>query len=257
VKSLTVDGVRLAYHVEGAEYSPPIVLINSLGTDSRMWDPQIPELSLSFRVLRYDVRGHGKSEVSNEPVTIERLGLDLLALLDELSITTARICGLSLGGVVALWLAIHYPERIERAVFANTAARIGTVEGWDARIEAVRAGGMKAVRETVLARFLSAGFRSQHPETTQWIGDMLEATNPAGYIAACAALRDIDLRGLIHKIRVPCLIIAGALDEATPPAQAEELHQAISGSDLIIFQDVAHLSNVEQPEAFTVCLLQD
>src|SRR4029453_12369065 len=108
--------------------------------DWRMWNPQVAELSKSFCVLRYDIRGHGQSGLSKETFTIERLGLDLLALLDELSIERVQICGLSLGGVIALWLAINYPERIERAVFANTAARIGTVEGWNARIDAVRTG---------------------------------------------------------------------------------------------------------------------
>lgn len=257
MRSVIVDGVRLAYRLDGEDQSPPIVLINSLGTDLRMWDPQIPELSRSLHVVRYDVRGHGQSEVSDKAVTIERLGLDLLALLDQLSLAKVRICGLSLGGVIALWLAINHPERIERAVFANTAARIGTVEGWNARIESVQAGGMAAVRGDVVARFLSAGFRARDPETTHWIGDMLEATDPAGYVAACAAVRDADLRDLVHNIRIPSLIIAGGIDESTPPAQAEELHNAISGSSLRIFPEVAHLSNLEQPKAFTACLLRE
>ena len=256
MRSLIVDGVRLAYRLDGPEQSPVIVFINSLGTDWRMWNPQVAELSKSFRLLRYDIRGHGQSGLSSEAFNIARLGLDLLALLDELSLDRVRLCGLSLGGVIALWLAIHHPERIERGVFANTAARIGTVEGWNARIDAVQTGGMGALRNEVVARFLSAGFRERDPETTQLIGDILEATNPVGYIAACVALRDSDLRDLIHKIRVPSLIVAGALDEATPPAQARELHNAIVGSELIIFPEVAHLSNVEQPEAFNVCLLR-
>lgn len=256
MSSLIVDGVRLAYRLDGDENSPTIVLVNSLGADLRMWNPQVDALSRSFRILRYDIRGHGQSGVSDEEVTIERLGLDLMDLLDELSIRSVHICGLSLGGMIALWLAVHHPERIERAVFANTAARIGTVEGWNARIDAVGVGGMAAVREAVVVRFLSDGFRARHLETAQWVGDMLEATNPEGYIAACAALRDADLTHLIHKIQVPSLIITGALDEATPPAQAKELHNAIRGSDLIILPEVAHMSNVEQPEAFNACLLQ-
>jgi 3-oxoadipate enol-lactonase len=256
VTSLIVDRVRLTYRLDGPEQSPTIVLINSLGADLRMWNPQIAALSRSFRVLRYDVRGHGQSGASDKELTIAQLGLDLLALLDELSIARVHICGLSLGGMIGLWLAIHHPERIERAVFAHTAARIGTAEGWNARIEAVRAGGMAAVREAIVARFLSDGFRARHPETAHWLGDMLEATDPEGYIAACAALREADLRHLIHKIQIPSLILSGALDQATPPAQAEELHCAIRGSELIIFPGVAHLSNVEQPDAFNACLLK-
>ncbi len=253
--SLIVDGVRLAYRLDGDEHSPAIVFVNSLGCDLRMWNPQVAALSGSFRVLRYDVRGHGQSGMSDKPITLERLGLDLLALLDELSIGRINICGLSLGGMIALWLAIRHPERIERAVFANTAARIGTADGWNARIGAVESGGMAAVREAVVARFLSEAFRARNPETAQWVGDMLEATNPEGYIAACVALRDADLRPLIDRIQVPSLVLAAALDESTPPAQAEELHNTIRGSELIIFPNVAHLSNVEQPDAFNACLL--
>ncbi|MCM3873262.1 MAG: 3-oxoadipate enol-lactonase [Pyrinomonadaceae bacterium] len=255
MKSLTVDGLRLAYRLDGDEHSPPMVFVNSLGCDLRMWNPQVAALSNSFRILRYDIRGHGQSGPSPEAFTIERLGLDLLALLDELSIGRTHICGLSLGGMIALWLTIHHPERIERAVFANTAARIGTVEGWNARIGAVESGGMAAVREVVVARFLSEPFRARQPETAQWVGDMLEATIPEGYIAACVALRDADLRHLIHKIQVPSLVLAAALDESTPPAQAQELHDAIRGSELRIFPAVAHLSNVEQPDHFSDCLL--
>jgi 3-oxoadipate enol-lactonase len=255
VKSLIVDRVRLNYRIDGDDNLPPIVLINSLGTDLRMWDPQIALLSEKFRVVRYDIRGHGKSGVSNEAFTLERLGLDLLSLLDELSITRARLCGLSLGGMIAMWLAIHHCERVDWALFAHTAVRIGTNEGWNARIAAVQSGGMPAVREAVLGRFLSARFRAGHPGTVQWIGDMLEATNPLGYIAACDALRDADLRHVIREIKIPSLIVTGALDEATPPAQAEELHDAIDDSDLLIIPGVAHLSNIEQPEIFSACLI--
>jgi len=168
-----------------------------------------------------------------------------------LHIEHAHICGLSLGGVIALWFAVHYPTRIKSAIFADTAARIGSEEIWDARIDAVRAGGMGAVRDAVLARFLSETFRQRHPETTQQIGAMIEATDPAGYIGTCAALRAADLREIVSAIHVPSLILVGALDVSTPPSQSQELHTAIAGSQLVIFPDVAHLSNVEQAEAFS------
>ena len=166
------------------------------------------------------------------------------------------MCGLSLGGIIALWLAIHHPERLHQAVFANTAARIGTVESWNARIAAVRGGRMPAIRDVALARFLSPGFRAAHPTVTQRIATMLLATPPEGYMAACAALCDADLPAEIGRIRVPSLIIGGEQDESTPPAQAEELHAAIQGSQRVIFPGVAHLSNVEQPNKFTAHLLR-
>ncbi len=251
----TSSGVRLANQVDGPDDAPTLVLVNSVGTNLHMWDAQVARLSHALRIVRYDARGHGASDVPAGPYTLEQFGLDLLALLDELRIEQANICGLSLGGITALWLAIEYPHRVARAVFANTAARIGTTESWDARIEAVRGGGMAAIRDMVLARFLSANFRQQHPETAHQIGDMIEATNPIGYINACMALRDADLRARIHEIRTPSLILGGALDESTPPAQSHELHNIISGSQLRIFDEVAHLSNVERPDEFSEYVL--
>jgi 3-oxoadipate enol-lactonase len=251
VNFFLTNGVRIAYRIDGPEDAPVLVMVNSLGTDVRMWDVQVALLSRSLRIVRYDCRGHGASDVPDGPYTIERFGLDLLALLDRLQIKRAHLCGLSLGGVVALWFSARYPERVISAVFANTAARIGSEETWNARIDAVRTGGMAAVRDTVLERFLSEGFRQQHPETTRQIGEMIEATDPHGYIGACIALRDADLRGMVSTIRVPSLIVAGDLDESTPESQARELHAAIAGSQLVVLREVAHLSNVERPEEFS------
>ncbi|SRR5579884_303237 len=245
------NDVRIAYRIDGPEDAPTVVLVNSLGTNLHMWDAQIAPLSQHFRVLRYDFRGHGSSSIPSEPSTIAQFGLELLALFDTLQIERAHICGLSLGGIIALYFVSHYPERINRAVFANTAARIGSEAIWDARIAAVQNGGMAAVQDAVLARFLSAAFRQQHPEVAHKIAAMVAATNPVGYIGACAALRDADLRATVSSIRTPSLIIGSELDESTPPAQAEELHASIPGSQLVIFPQTAHLSNVEQPEAFT------
>lgn len=252
---LTVDSLPLAYRVDGPAAAPALVFSNSLGTDWRMWDAQAAALIGRFRVVRYDTRGHGQSGVPAAPATIMRLGQDLLALLDHLQIERAHVCGLSLGGLTALWLAARHPERLQRLVLADTAARIGSTAGWEARIAAVRAGGMEAVRDAVVARFLSAAFRARRPDVTQAVSAMLTGTDPVGYMAACAALRDADLRAAVPTIRVPALIMAGALDAATPPAQAKALHSDLAGSELIIFPDAAHLANIEQPEAFTAALL--
>ena len=246
-----IDGLGIAYHVDGPESAQPLVLINSLGTDLRMWDPQMDELSRHFRVIRYDCRGHGASDVPDVPASISRLGADLVALLDHLHVERAHLCGLSLGGLTALWVAAHHPERVDRAVFANTAARLGTTDSWDARMRAVREGGMAAIRDTVVARFLGAGFRAEHADVVRRIGDMVEATPVAGYLAACAALRDADLRDSVSSIRAPSLIVAGELDESAPARQSEELHAAIAGSELVVLAGAAHLTNVEQAEEFT------
>ena len=251
MSELAVDGTRIAYRVDGRAGAPPILRINSVGTDLRMWDAQVGPLGQDLRVIRFDCRGHGQSSPSPEPVTLERLGRDALALLDHLEVERTHVCGLSLGGVIALWMAAHHRERVDRAVFANTSARIGTAESWGARIEAVRAGGMAAVRDTVLARFLGAAFREQHPATARKIGQMLEGTDPASYIAVCEALRDTDLGPVVASIRTPSLIIGGALDKSTPVQQAEELYRAIPTSKLLVLAGAAHLSNVEYSEEFT------
>ena len=251
MNELAVDDTQIAYRVDGRADGPSILLINSLGTDLRMWDAQIGALGQDLRVIRYDSRGHGQSRPSSEPVTLDRLGRDALAVLDHLEVERTHICGVSLGGVVALWMAAHHADRVDRAVFANTAARIGTAESWRARIEAIHAGGMTAVRDAVLARFLGAAFRELHPATARLIGQMLDDTDPTSYIRTCEALRDTDLRPVVTSIRAPSLIIAGALDESTPVRQAEELYGAIPRSKLLVLAGAAHLSNVEYPEEFT------
>jgi 3-oxoadipate enol-lactonase len=245
------DGVRIAYRVDGEDSHDALVLINSLGTDLRLWEPQMPELTRHFRVIRYDCRGHGESDVPPIPATIDRLGADLIALLDCLHVDIAHLCGLSLGGLTALWAAAYHRKRVGCAIFANAAARFGTTQSWEERIRAVRAGGMTAISETVVGRFLGATFRAAHPDVTRRITDMVEATPADGYIAVCAALRDADLRDVVSRIRAPSLILAGELDQSAPLRQSEELSTMISSSELVVLPGAAHLTNVEQADEFT------
>jgi len=247
---ITNDGVRLAYRVDGQPEAPWLALLNSVGMDLRMWESQMPRFSEHFCVLRFDMRGHGASEAPPGPYSIERLGSDLIGLFDALAIRRVHLCGLSLGGLVAQWCAAEWPERVDRIVLANTAARIGTASSWSDRIATVRSGGMRAVRDLALARFLTERFQSEHPDETQRIANIFEATPAEGYIAACAALRDADLHRALMRIKAPVLIIAGDLDEATPVPLARELHSAIASSKLTVLQGAAHLSNVEQSEVF-------
>ena len=247
-----IDGLNIAYRVDGDDSKDAVVLINSLGTDLRLWEPQMDELTRHFRVIRYDCRGHGDSDVPQDRTTsIGRLGADLVALLDCLNIERAHLCGISLGGFTALWLAAYHRERVGRCVFANAAARLGSEQSWDERIRAVEAGGLAAISETVVGRFLGATFRAAHPDVTRHLIDMVEATPAAGYIAACAALREADLHNVISRIRAPSLIIGGELDQSTPVGQSEELNTLISDSKLVVLPGAAHLTNVEQAEKFT------
>jgi len=247
-----IDGLGIAYRVDGPDSADSLVLINSLGTDLRLWEPQMEELTRHFRVVRYDCRGHGDSDVPPDRTTsIGRLGADLVALLDCLNIERAHLCGISLGGFTGLWLAAYHRERVGRAVFANTAARLGSEQSWDERIRAVEAGGLAAISETVVGRFLGATFRAAHPDVTRHLVEMVEATPAAGYVAACAALREADLHNVISRIRAPSLIIGGELDQSTPVGQSEELNTLISDSKLVVLPGAAHLTNVEQAEKFT------
>jgi 3-oxoadipate enol-lactonase len=250
-----IDGTRLHCLVEGPEEAPAIAFLNSLGTDLRLWDPQVDALRTSFRTLRHDARGHGASDSPPGPYSIELLGTDVVGLLDALAIGRAHVCGISMGGLVAQWLAATHPERIKRAIFASTAIKIGSKDFWDERARAVEAGGMKAIRETVMQRFLTGSFRKASPRTARKVEAALESTPPDGYVASCLAVRDADLADTVGSIRAPSLIVAGAEDEATPPRDAEKLHERIAGSELVVLDDASHLCNLEQPERFNQAVL--
>ena len=250
-----VPGGFVRYDLRGPPGAPAVVLCGSLGSDLGMWDQQIPALARRHRVLRYDCRGHGASTVTPGPCTIDRLARDVLALLDGMDIARASVCGLSMGGQVGLWLGIYAAERVDRLVLANTGAQIGSREGWDARIAAVQRGGVAAVADGILDRWLSEPYRSAHPDQVAWLRGMLLRTPAAGYAACCAAVRDCDLRGAAAEVRAPTLVVAGALDAATPPADARALAGRIRGASYLELP-AAHLSNVESAERFTAALLQ-
>ena len=227
-----------------------LVLSNSLGTNLSMWDPQMPQLKQRFRVLRYDTRGHGRSSVTPGDYTIEQLGRDVVALLDVLELKRVHFCGLSMGGMIGMWLGVHAAERIDRLILCNTAARIGTKESWNARIATVRTQGMNAVAAAVMERWFTPEFRAMRPQRIAQAQQMLENSSPEGYAANCAAIRDMDQREDVARITAATLIVCGAKDPVTPPADAHFLISRIRGAEIVEL-DAAHLSNVEQAEAFT------
>ncbi|MGB6191500.1 MAG: 3-oxoadipate enol-lactonase [Terracidiphilus sp.] len=235
------NGARLHYEVSGGTDAPNLVLLNSLGSNLQMWDRVLPEFEEKFRVLRSDMRGHGRSEVAAEAFTIEQLGRDVLKLMDEVKAEKASICGVSLGGLAGLWLGIYAPDRVERLILANTAAKIGTKEIWEQRIEAVKANGMAALAAATLERWYTPVYRQEHPEEMEKIRRMIAATDPQGYAACCAVLRDADLRAEAAGVRAVTLVIAGAHDPATPPADGRALHTAIEHSRYVEF-DASHMS---------------
>jgi 3-oxoadipate enol-lactonase len=250
--------VRLAdgdlnYLLEGPAGAPVLVLSNSLGTDLHMWDAQIPAFTQHFQVLRYDTRGHGRSLVSEGPYSIEQNGRDVLALLDALDIAKAHFCGLSMGGLIGQWLGINAPERIERLVLCNTAAKIGSDEVWNPRIEMVLRDGqaaMRALRDASIARWFTAEFAEAHADKVEPIVGMLAQTSPEGYAANCAAVRDADYREQIAAISAPTLIVCGTADVVTTVEHGRFMQAQIADVQLTEFH-AAHLSNVEAGEAFT------
>lgn len=248
-----LNNMHTCFEWSGGEGLPDLVLSNSLGADLSMWNPQIEEFSRRFRVLRYDTRGHGGSATTDGPYTIEQLGGDVITMLDALNIRHAAFCGLSMGGLIGQWLAIHAPQYIDQLILANTAARIGTVERWNARIRAVLEEGMQAAVPSILERWFTHEYRALAPEAVAAAGRMLEAANPRGYAACCEALRDMDEEEFVHRIDVPTLVIAGAKDTATPPAEGMSLADRIAGAQYLCL-NAAHLSNIEAAGEFTAAV---
>jgi 3-oxoadipate enol-lactonase/4-carboxymuconolactone decarboxylase len=248
-----LEDCRLHYRFDGPEGAPVVLFGNSLGTDFGMWDAQAEHFGKRFRVLRYDMRGHNERSVTPGPYTLEQLGRDALHLLQALGIERVHYVGLSLGGMVGMWLAVNAPQRIARLALCNTAAHMPPPETWNARIDAVNAGGMEAIVPGILERWFTAGFRERAPDSAARIADMLRIIPREGYVAAAAAVRDMDQREGIARIAAPTLVIAGSHDPATPPAMGRFLASNIAGARYVELP-AAHLSNIEAEAQFNAAL---
>lgn len=248
--------MRLHRVIEGPAGAPALVLCNSLGTTLEMWDAQMPVLAERFRVVRYDRRGHGRSPVPPGPYTVDDLGGDVVELLDELHLDRVSFCGLSLGGAVGMWLAIHAPERLDRLVVCCTRAAFPPPEQWAERAALVRADGVAAVADGALGRWFTPAFHATHPRVVDGFRAMLVRTPAEGYAACCDALGALDLRARLREIGAPTLVLTGAEDPVAPPACGEELAAAIPGARHAVVVDAAHIANAARPEAFTALLLE-
>lgn len=235
----------------GPEEAGVVVLSNSLGTTLEMWEPQAAVLARDLRVLRYDMRGHGRSPVPETPYSIADLGADLVALLDRHGIERASLCGVSLGGMVSMWAAAHAPERVDRLVLCSTSAIMGPPESWTERAALVRREGMAAVADTVVARWFTPGFTAARPDVVAAIRAQLASTPPEGYAGCCEAIKDMDQRPVLPSITAPTLVIAAGGDPSTPPAHARTIAGLIPGARLEVLDRGAHLVNVEEPDLVT------
>lgn len=244
----TDDGVNLAYRIDGPDQAPAILLSHALGADHRMWDDLTSSLAGDYRVIRYDARGHGESDAPAGDYSIERLGLDAVGILDATGQASAAFCGLSLGGMVGQWLGARAGARLTRLILANTSAYAGP-DIWAPRVELARSKGMAPLVEPTLERWFTPGFHARSPQAVDAVRSVLKATSNVGYAGCAAAIRDMDLRPLGPLISVKTLVICGAHDLATPPERARLLADSIPGAELAEL-DAAHLSNVEQPDAF-------
>jgi 3-oxoadipate enol-lactonase/4-carboxymuconolactone decarboxylase len=251
---VNVDDTRMFYRLEGDDERPVLILSHSLGCDHGMWDIQTRDLLPHFRILRYDTRGHGASDVAPGDCSIERLSRDVMALADALGIGKFAFCGLSMGGMVGQWLGASAPDRLTHLVLANTSARLDAA-AMETRRRTVLEGGMAAIVDMVLGRFFSPETLARRDPDVASVRRTLLNTDPRGYASCCAAIRDMDQTGLLPQIRVPTLIIVGDRDASTPwSGHGEVLARAIPGVR-VVHLPTAHLSNLERPRSFSAALL--
>jgi 3-oxoadipate enol-lactonase len=256
MKSINSEDTQLRFEHAPRPGAPALLFINSLGAGLEMWDDQIASLGERYEIVRYDTRGHGKSTAgSQREYTLDQLAGDALAILDACGIARAHVCGISLGGMTAMTLALRSPDRVLKLALCNTSTHMPPRENWQARIDSVLKEGMSAVTEATLERWFTAPFRQAEPERVDRVRKMLSGADPKGYAACGAAIRDMDLREAIAQITSQTLVIAGSQDPATPPSHAEYIASKIPGAKLVTL-DCAHLSNIECAAEFNAALLE-
>jgi 3-oxoadipate enol-lactonase len=248
--------VPLHHVIDGPAGGPPLVMLGSLGTTLDMWRPQLAALTERFRVIRVDHRGHGGSPVPAGPYRVDDLGADLLALLDTLGEERVRYCGLSLGGMVGMWLAAHVPERIQTMVLLCTSAYLPPAGGWLDRAATVRSAGTASIAAAVVSRWFTDDYRAADPARLRHWHDMFAGIPAEGYAGCCEAIAAMDLRPVLPKITAATLVIAGADDPAVPPPHGAEIARGINGSRFRVVARAAHLASVEQADEVSSLIME-
>ena len=254
--NVAANGINVNYTLDGPAAAPVVTLSHSLAADLGMWNPQMAALTARLRVLRYDTRGHGATDVPAGPYTLERLADDALGLLTALGIPKTHWIGLSMGGMIGQTLALKAPERLASLLLCDTSSRVPTEAKpmWDERIRVAETQGMEPLVEPTIGRWFTAPFRERRPDVIERVRAMIRATNPRGYAGCCHAIAGLNLTDRLSAIRVPTLVVVGEDDPGTPVAAARVIHEQIKGSELTIIPSASHLSNMEQPEAFTAAV---
>lgn len=251
-----INGVLLHYRLAGPAGAPVIALANSLGTDARIWDGVIARLSARYRLLSYDKRGHGLSDTPPGEYTLDDHVDDLTGLLDHLDIDRLALAGVSVGGLIAQGLALRAPSRLSALVLCNTAAKVGDFTSWNDRMATVQGRGLGAIVDAVMDRWFSPGFQQHRPAELAGWRNLFLRSDPAGYAATCATLRDTDLTTEIGAIAVPTLVVAGSADRATPAELVRRCAEAIPGARFEVLEGVGHIPSIEQPAALAALIEQ-
>lgn len=252
---IKANGIDMYYDVQGE--GPWLVMSHSLAADTTMWDDQMADLTKQFKVVRYDTRGHGRTAAPNGPYTLDLLADDLKALLDALGIRSTHFCGLSMGGMIGQTFALKYPGIFKTMILADTTSRY-PAEGfamWEQRIQAARANGMSGLVDGTLSRWFTEPFRKSRPDVIARVAKMIGGTSAEGYASCGDAIRRINVTARLKEIPTPTLVIVGDQDAGTPPAMSEEIRANKPGAELVTIKDASHISNMEQPAAFTKGML--
>lgn len=256
MRFITSQDVQLRVEHTPRPGAPTLLLLNSLGVSLEMWDDQLEAFSRRFELIRFDARGHGRSTVGEYgEATMDVLAADALAVLDACGVARAHLCGLSLGGMIAMRIAANSPDRVLKAVLCNTTPYMPPRETWNTRIQTALTQGVEPLIEGTLGRWLTPEFHQAQPHKVDKVRSMLRETRPAGYAACCAAIRDMDQRESIRNITAKTLVIGGTRDTGTPPAQQMLIADSIPGAKLVIL-DAAHLSNTERAAEFNSAVIE-
>jgi 3-oxoadipate enol-lactonase len=254
---IETNGIEIHYEISGNQQGPWLTMSHSLACNLHMWNDQMPALAETYRILRFDTRGHGLSSAPAGDYTLDQMADDVKGLFDALNITRTHWVGLSMGGMIGQTFALKYPGVFQSLVLADTTSRRppNAAQMWGERIAAAHAGGMPAVLDSTLARWFTAPYKASAKDVMKRIGEQILSTPVDGFCGACAAIAKVDTLDRLKEIRCPVFIIVGEQDHGTPPEMARAIHENLPGSELLVIPSAAHLSNVEQADVFNHALV--